>query len=73
MPKEKAPCKSLSMILLDSVIKAKKKYYTQTLLEECKHEQEKIKMENLIDDDLEKSVSGESDSKSDKDDDKSNE
>ena len=73
MPKEKAPCKSLSMILLDSVIKAKKKYYTQTLLEECKHEQEKIKMENLIDDDLEKSVSGESDSKSDKDNDKSNE
>ena len=73
MPKEKGPCKSLSMILLDSVIKAKKKYYTQTLLEECKHEQEKIKMENLIDDDLEKSVSGESDSKSDKDNDKSNE
>ena len=73
MPKEKAPCKSLSMILLDSVIKAKKKYYTQTLLEECKHEQEKIKMENLIDDDLEKSVSGESDSKSDKDNYKSNE
>ena len=73
MPKEKGPCKSLSMILLDSVIKAKKKYYTQTLLEECKHEQGKIKMENLIDDDLEKSVSGESDSKSDKDNDKSNE
>ena len=73
MPKEKGPCKSLSMILLDSVIKAKKKYYTQTLLEECKHEQEKIKMENLIDDDLEKSLSGESDSESDKDKDKSNE
>ena len=51
---EKAPCKCLSIIMLDSVIKAKKKYYPQTLLEECKYEQEKIKMENLIDDDLQK-------------------
>ena len=43
--------------MLDSVIKAKKKYYTQTLLEECKYEQKNIKIENLIDDDLEKSLS----------------
>ena len=57
MPKEKAPCKCLSIIMLDSVIKAKKKYYPQTLLEECKYEQERIKIENLIDDDLEKSDS----------------
>ena len=41
--------------MLDSVIKAKKKYYPQTLLEECKYEQKRIKIENLIDDDLEKS------------------
>ena len=61
MPKEKAPCKCLSIIMLDSVIKAKKKYYPQKLLEECKYEQEKIKMENLIDDDLEKSLPDESD------------
>ena len=47
--------------MLDSIIKAKKKYYPQTLLEECKYEQEKIKMENLIDDDLEKSKSDVSD------------
>ena len=60
MPKEKAPCKCLSIIMLDSVIKAKKKYYPQTLLEECKYEQERIKIENLIDDDLEKSKSDES-------------
>ena len=73
MPKKKAPCKCLSIIMLDSVIKAKKKYYPQTLLEECKYEQEKIKMENLIDDDLEKSLSDESDSESDKDNDESNE
>ena len=57
MPKEKAPCKCLSIIMLDSVIKANKKYYPQTLLEECKYVQEKIKIENLIDDDLEKSES----------------
>ena len=29
MPKEKVPCKCLSIIMLDSVIKAKKKYYSQ--------------------------------------------
>ena len=64
MPKEKVPCKCLSIIMLDSVIEAKKKYYPQTLLEECKYEQEKIKMENLIDDDLEKSLSDEPDNDS---------
>ena len=54
MPKEKAPCKCLSIIILDSIIKANKKYYPQTLLEECKYVQEKIKIENLVDDDFEK-------------------
>ena len=62
IPEEKAPCKCLSIIMLDSVIKAKKKYYPQTLLEECKYEQERIKIENLTDDGLEKSESYESDS-----------
>ena len=57
MPRGKAPCKCLSIIMLDSVIKANKKYYPQTLLEECKYIQEKIKTENYIDDDLEKSES----------------
>ena len=57
MPKEKVPCKCLSITMLDSVIKANKKYYPQTLLEECKNIQEKIKIENHIDDDLEKSQS----------------
>ena len=57
MPTEKAPCKCLSIIMLDSVIKANKKYYPQTLLEECKYVQEKIKTENYIDEDLEKSES----------------
>ena len=57
MPKEKAPCKCLSIIMLDSVIKANKKYYPQTLIEEYKYVQEKIKIENHIDDDLKKSES----------------
>ena len=57
MPKEKAPCKCLSIIMLDSVIKANEKYYHQTFLEECKYLQEKIKTEKHIDDDLEKSES----------------
>ena len=64
MPKEKAPFKSLSIIILDSVIKAKKKHYPQTLLQQCKYESKKIKMENLIDDDLAKSSSDESDNDS---------
>ena len=64
MHKEKAPCKCLSIIMLDCVIKAKKKYYPQTLLEEWKYEQDQIKMENLID---ETSSSYESDSESDND------
>ena len=46
MPKEKAPCKCLSIIMIDSVIKANKKYYPQTFLEECRYIQEKIKIEN---------------------------
>ena len=56
MPKEKAPCKCLSIITIDSVIKGNKKY-CQTLLEECKYIQEKIKTENYINEDLENSGS----------------
>ena len=44
------------MILLDSVIRVSKRYYPQKLLEECKYEIKKIKMENLINDDLDESV-----------------
>ena len=36
IPKEKALCKCLSIIMLDSVIKANKKYYPQTFSEEFK-------------------------------------
>ena len=57
MPKERVPCKCLSIIKLDSVVRANKKYYPKTFLEECKYVQEKIKIENHIDEDLEKSES----------------
>ena len=40
--------------MLGSVINAKKKYYPQTILEECKYDLKRIKIENLIDDDLKK-------------------
>ena len=57
MPKEKAPCKCLSIIMIDSVIRVNRKYYPQTLLEECKYIQEKIKIVNYVDEDLENSES----------------
>ena len=53
--------------MLDSVIKANKKYYPQTLLEECKYEQERIIIENVIDDDLEKNESDEYDTETESD------
>ena len=55
--KENASQKCFSLIIVDSVIKASKKYYPQTLSEECKNEKEKTKMENLINDELEPSSS----------------
>ena len=49
MPKEKGPCKCLSIIMIDSVLEA--------LLEECKYIQEKMEIENYITEDLEDSES----------------
>ena len=57
MPREKAPCTCVSIIIIDSVISANKKYYPQTLLEECKYLQEEIKAESYINGNLEKSES----------------
>ena len=48
--------KCLLLIMVDSVIKVNKKYYPQTLLEKCKYEIKKTKMENLINADLEQSI-----------------
>ena len=41
--------------MIDPVIKANKKYYPQTLLEESKYIQKKIKIENYYNEDLENS------------------
>ena len=57
LPKENAPYKCLSQIMLDSVIRVNKKYYMQTLLEECRCEIKKHKMENLINYDFDTSSS----------------
>ena len=65
IPKENASYKCLSLIMLDSVIRANKKYYPETLLEECKYEIKKTKIENFINDDLDLSSSDESDNESD--------
>ena len=46
MPKENASYKCLSLIVLDSVMRVSRKYYPQTLLEECKYEMEKTKIES---------------------------
>ena len=54
-PKENASYKCLSLIMLDSVIRVNKKYYPETLLEECKYVIRKNKMESLINDDLDES------------------
>ena len=50
--------------MLDSVIRANKKHYPQTLLDKCKYKIKKNKMENLINDDLDPSSSEESDNES---------
>ena len=55
----------ISLIMLDSVIRANKKYSPQTLLEECKYEIKKNKMENLMNDYLDLSSSDESDNEFD--------
>ena len=70
MPKEKVPCKCLSIIMLDSVIESDKKYYPQTFLEECKYVQEKIKFENYINEELYSGYNDETESDSDSNDEK---
>ena len=65
LPKENASYKCLSLIIIDSDITTNKKCYPQTLLEECKYEITKNKMENLINDDLDTNSSDESDNEID--------
>ena len=52
--------------MLDSVIRASQKYYPEILLQEYKYDIKNTKMENLINDDLDKSSSdNETDNESD--------
>ena len=60
MPKENASYKCLSLIMLDSV-RVNKKYYPQTLLQECKYVIRKNKMEILMNDDLDNESDNETD------------
>ena len=59
--KEDSSYKCLSLIMLDSVVKVGKKYYSQVFLEECKFVKRKNKMFNYINDDLEMTSSDEDD------------
>ena len=53
----------MSIIILDSVLYAHKKYHPQIFLQECKYVKENIKTKNYID----KEFTSESDSNSDND------
>ena len=64
VPKENTSFNCFSLIMLDSVIRINKKYYPQTLLEECKYTIKKNKIESLKDDDLDLSLYDEFDNES---------
>ena len=63
--KENASYKCISLIILDSVIRVNKKFYPQTLLQECKFVTRKSRMESFINDDLDFGSSDESDNDTD--------
>ena len=63
IPEEKIPHECLSIIIIDSVLYAYKKYYPQTFLEECKYVKTNVKTNNYIN----KELKSESDSDSDSD------
>ena len=67
IPEEKVPHRSLSIIILDSIIYAYEKYYHQVFLGECKYAKENIKTDNYIDEELKSESESESDSDSDND------
>ena len=53
MLKENTSYDCLSLLTLVSVIRVNRKFYPQTLLEECKYKIRKNKIDNLINNDLE--------------------
>ena len=65
LPEENKLYKCVSLILLDSIIKIDKKYYPQTLLQECVYKVINRKVENIITNfDLSSECENESDSES---------
>ena len=60
-PKGDSSYTCLSLIMLDSVVKVRNKYYPQVFLEECKYVKRMNKMFNYINDDLEKTSSDDDD------------
>ena len=67
IPEEKVPHKSLSIIILDSVIYAYEKYHPQTFLEECRYVKENIKTKNYINEELKSGSDIDTDANSDND------
>ena len=63
VPKEDCSYKCLSLVSLDSAIQMSKKYFSQTILEECKYKLTMKKIEDLVTDDFHSG--SESDSESD--------
>ena len=68
VPKEDCSYKCLSLISLDSAIQMSKKYFPQTLLEECKYKLIKKKIKDHITDDFYLSSQSDDDSNDESDD-----
>ena len=66
IPKENASYDDLSLIVLDSFIRVIRKYYPQTLLEECKYKIKKNEKYNFINDGLEPDIESDTESDNDK-------
>ena len=58
MPKEGSHCICQSVVLIDSVFKMSKSYYSQVLLKECKYIVKEKKVTRIITEDLQ--ISGDS-------------
>ena len=67
IPEENVPHKCLSIIILDSVIYAYKKYHSQIFLDECKYAKENIKTKNYIDEELKSEFDIDTDANTDND------
>ena len=73
VPRENCSYNCLSLMSLDSVIQMGKKYFPQTLLEECKFKLTNKKVEDLITDDFDSSSKSDSESGSESDSESGNE